>query len=99
MQCDWDKALNIIFGRLNDCAFDIQDNIPIDLLDEIRNLKLDLIVWAIDESHKNVTHAAKKLNLNRTTMTSMVQNELAPIIKRRSKDRQEGTQLTGVVEG
>jgi len=87
MQCDGNKALDIVYGRLNDNLHDLSDDIAIDLLDEVRNLKLDLILWAMDEAHKNITQAAKMLNLNRTTMTSMVQNELAPVIKRRSEDR------------
>jgi len=87
MQCDGNKALDIVYGRLNDNLHDLSDDIAIDLLDEVRNLKLDLILWAMDEAHKNITQAAKILNLNRTTMTSMVQNELAPIIERRSEDR------------
>lgn len=72
-------------GRLNDCLWDIHDNIPIDIVDEIRNLKVDLIDWAMLESHQNATHASRLLNLNRTTMVSMMQNELAPVIRRRKK--------------
>lgn len=87
MQCDRDKALNLIYGRLNDCLWDIHDNLPIDLLDEIRNLKLDLILMAMEDSNKNATLAAKMLNLNRTTMISMVQNELAPVLERRQNKK------------
>lgn len=85
MQCDGNKALEIILGRLNDCLWDINDELPIDIYDEIRNLKLDLIMWAMDETNKNVTRAAKILNMNRVTMTSMVHNELAPLIRKRAK--------------
>lgn len=85
MQCVGDKALEIILGRFNDCSYDINDRSPIDLLDEVRNLKIDLIFWALEETNNNASRAAKLLNINRTTMISMMQNELAPIINRREK--------------
>lgn len=95
MQCDRDKALDLFYGRMNDCLHDIQEGIPINLFDELKNLKLELICWAMNESHKNITHAAKRLCLNRTTMTSMITNELGALIakkrreKKRLKDRSE----------
>lgn len=83
MQCVGDKALELVLGRYNDCAWDLLDNIPINLLDETRNLKVDLILWAMEESNKNITQAAKLLKINRTTLMSMMQNELAPVLNRR----------------
>ncbi len=87
MQCDGNKALELFLGRLNDCLWDITEELPIDIYDQIKNLKLDLIMWAMSETNKNATHAARLLNMNRVTMISMVQNELAPIIKRRAKEK------------
>ncbi|NDC48739.1 MAG: hypothetical protein EBZ61_06625 [Micrococcales bacterium] len=99
MQCNRDRALDLFYGRMNDCLDDIKENIKVNLADELKNMKLDLVLWAMDEANKNITHAAKMLNLNRTTLTSMISNELAPYIrkrkveKRRSKDRQESVDL------
>jgi hypothetical protein len=99
MQCERNKALDLFFGRMNDCIDDIRDGIQINFADELRNLKLDLILWAMGEGHKNISRASKLLSINRTTMTSMINNELAPYIrkrkieKRRSKDRQESVDL------
>jgi len=80
MRWDRDEGLNIFYGRLNDCLLDIREEIPVDFYEEIRNLKAELAIWAVRASNKNITHAAKMLNLNRTTLTSMMENELAPYI-------------------
>lgn len=81
-----DKAIELFMGRFNDCSMDLKDNMPIDLVGEIKNLKLDLILWALNETNKNATQAAKILNMNRTTMVSMIQNELAPVLQMRMKE-------------
>jgi transcriptional regulator with GAF, ATPase, and Fis domain len=89
MQCDRDRALEIINKRMNDCLCDLGCDIPIDLTDEIKNLKLDLIIFALKENLYVNTHAAKMLNMNRTTMVSMMQNELAPVIRKRKKAKRQ----------
>jgi hypothetical protein len=94
MQCDGNKALEIINNRMNECLCNIGCDIPINLADELKNLKLDLILFALEENLNIATHAAKMLNMNRTTMVSMLQNELAPVIGRRvdQKKRLKGRQ-------
>lgn len=90
MQCDRDKALDLFYGRMNDCLDDIKENIKVNLADELKNMKLDLVLWAMDEANKNLTRAAKMLNLNRTTLTSMISNELAPYIRKRKIEKRKG---------
>lgn len=82
-----DEAIRIFLRRFDNCFMDLSDDLPIDLAGEIRNLKLDLILWAMNETNKNVTQAAKILGMNRTTMMSMLQNELAPVFAMRTKDK------------
>jgi hypothetical protein len=82
-----DEAIRIFLKRFDSCLMDLGDNLPIDLSGEIKNLKLDLILWALRETNKNATQAAKILGMNRTTMVSMVNNELSTLLEMRRKDK------------
>jgi hypothetical protein len=72
---------------MNKSLCDLGCEIPINLMDEVKQLKLDLILFALEENFNIATHAAKALNMNRTTMVSMLHNELDPIIKKRAKNK------------
>ena len=89
MQRERDQALELINKRLNNCVMDIEDDIPIKLAEELRELKLDLILFALNENMNIATQAAKMLNMNRTTMVSMLHNELGPVIKKRKERKRK----------
>lgn len=67
-----DKAVEIINDKLNLNICDINDYYPIDLFQEILELKKELLNWALEESFGNKTQAAKLLNMNRTTFITVL---------------------------
>jgi transcriptional regulator with GAF, ATPase, and Fis domain len=87
LQREWDQALEIINKRLENCITHLRSDLPINMVEQLKELKLDLILFALNENMKIGAKAARMLNMNRTTMVSMLQNELLPYIEKRKNEK------------
>jgi transcriptional regulator with GAF, ATPase, and Fis domain len=79
MQRDRNKELHFLENRLNQCVVKLDKHNKIDFTDEMRRMKKDLVEWAMSEAQNNISQAARMLKMKRTTVQSIILNDLCKI--------------------